>query len=205
MLKASYKIVGGILICFSLTGYPISKSENKTSKKPECQNLYRILGASFVAGSVVAAGLSFLDSNSIHKTGDDKRKNKTEIPKAGNIKISELQTDKELFSRASDLADYLVDKYKEDPKFSGRLRQFMDQHPQESITALSVRHGLKEKNLVKAKELFAEIGSRAHYSLTFAWIVSAVYNEPEKVSQKTLRDIIVGIEQEIEGVDYYTD
>lgn len=205
MLDRIYKIVGVCLLGVSLTVYPISESENKTSKKTECKNLYRILGASFIAGSVVAAGLSFLESNSIHNTGDDKRKNKTEIPKIGNIKISDLQSDKDLFSRASDLADYLVDKYKEEPKFSGKLRQFMDQHPQESITALSVRHGLKEKNLLKAKELFAEIGSRAHYSLTFAWIVSAVYNEPEKVSQKTLRDIIVGIEQEIEAVDYYTD
>lgn len=191
-------------VCLLAVGaYPVSNSRNVELQGRDCKRVFRILGSSFVAGSVVAAALSYFEIEDSDKTKNRKRLKAKDMPKDADMHLDHWLSDKDFYPVASDIADYILDKYSEDPKFSARLMRYLETNPDLVISALQVRHGLKEQNQVGAKKLVQELGSRAHYALTFAWIIGAVYNEREKAPKKLLREVILGMEKEIDNFDSF--
>lgn len=193
-----------LAMCFSALAYPVSPPKSGDSERRDCRQIYQILGASLIAGSIFAAAISYLEKDPHDRGAGNGKVKIREMPKSSWLRIRDLSSDQQLFSDVSDLADYLIDKYNDNSKLSAALKKYLDTHPQEAMAALTARHGLTERSVPKAKELLEKLGPKAQYALTFAWIIGAVYNEREKAPEKTLRDVILGIEKEIDGIDFYT-
>ncbi len=200
MILKSFKYTVAIVTLFSFSAQSAPKISEQIIKKWNCLTLYQKIGVGSVAATVIAVGLmSYGSSKDKKKREIPPPPKKREIPKTAEISINDLLNDRDLYSRSSDLADYLLDKYGEDSKFSMSLSRFVDSYPVEALTALRVRQRLESQRNKTAQELLAEMGPSAHYSLTFAWIITEVYNQKEKAPEKTLRDIIYDIEKSIEN------
>ncbi|NBX68455.1 MAG: hypothetical protein EBR01_05775 [Proteobacteria bacterium] len=192
-----------VLVMCSAFAFAISSPKQLKESEKDCKKVFRILGSSFVAGSVLAAAISYLEKDESDRTKNKKRFKSKEMPESAEKRLNHWSSDKELYPVASDVADYILDKYGEDPKFSAKLMSYIDANPEEAISALNVRHGLRDQTPEGAKKLAQELGSQAHYALTFAWIIGAVYNEKEKAPEKYLKAVILSIEKEIDSFDNF--
>ena len=70
----------------------------------------------------------------------------------------------------------------------------------EALTALRARTQTENSRSKSAEQLFKEMGRSAYYPLTFAWIITEVYNEKDRSEKKTLRDIVGVMESSIQTV-----
>ena len=188
------------VISFSLVVTADTKNKKTVIETFNCLSLYQKMGVGAGVLTLITGGLLF-------SWGGPKKKDEKPIkikpqpmPTAADIAINRIENDRDLFSRVSDLTDYILVTYAEDPKFSKRLSQFINENPVEALTALRARTQTENSRSKSAEQLFKEMGRSAYYPLTFAWIITEVYNEKDRSEKKTLRDIVVVMESSIQTV-----
>ncbi|MFM8314027.1 MAG: hypothetical protein ACKOA8_07045 [Deltaproteobacteria bacterium] len=184
-------------LCFSLIAF--SDNQKKSiADHWNCLNLFQKVGVG--AGGVLAitVGLMVIGSTQDKKKKTLPKFRTAQIPELAQIKLSDIENDRDLFSRVSDLTDYWLTKYGEDPKLKKALQKFIEESPIEAKTALRTRFPSQYQKNPKPDELFTELGSRAYYPLIFAWYLREVYNLSEVDKQKTLREITLQMERNLE-------
>ncbi|MSP18507.1 MAG: hypothetical protein EXR74_02930 [Bdellovibrionales bacterium] len=189
-----------LLISFSLVVTADAKNKKTIIEKFNCLSLYEKVGVGAGVLTLITGGLLFSWGGPKKKDEKTVKIKPHPMPTAADISINKLENDRDLFSRGSDLTDYILVTYAEDPKFSRRLSQFINEHPLEALTALRARTHIENSRSKSAKELFKEMGRSAYYPLTFAWIITEVYNEGDRADKKTLRNIVEVMESSIQTV-----
>ena len=202
------KIIFVGLISFSLIASAVPGKKNRTFRKQieekwNCLTFYQKLGAGALVTGAITAGLIGLSRSSSERLNEDDEKKKPNpprgMPEVAKTALNEFKTERELFSAISDITDYFLDKYGENPKFPKSLSKFVTEFPLESMAAFRARFPEKVAEIRTSKELYDSLGSQSYYTLAFAWIITEVYNQKERDENQTLRDVVVKIEKVIQS------
>jgi hypothetical protein len=190
--------VWGLLVCQAL--FP---NEEK-NRKPlfdykSCSEILKKVGVKEVVAGVIGAGVLWAWSR---QGASDNRKTVSaklppKMPVVADIKIADLQGDQDLYRRASDLADYLLQKYQEDKHLVWSLERFTQTYPEEAAAALNARFPKEFQESRNPNRVLSQLGKPTYYALIFAWILREVYNEDLDKSHRTLRSVIEEIEKKI--------
>jgi len=196
------KVFIWLLVICQLSFAKDEKNEETWFSWQSCPEILKKVGVAKVIAGVIGVGVLWAWSR--QEANKKKKVVPTKItyniPKGAEIKLADLQGDRDLYLRVSDLADYLLQKYQKDLRLTRSLEKFTQNFPEESQAALMARFPKEFQRNGNPTLTLNELGPSAHYVLVFAWILREVYNEDVGKSDRTLKNVVQDIEKKIEQV-----